>query len=199
MMHGRTDLLSHRDRRTLVAGGVTVLVLLLGVRGIPAWRAWVHATQSSAAALSARVAMARRDVAGRRIITRTADSLAQAYLALAPALLRGNTPAQASASLASYVSDAAAASGTHLGAVQLSVDSGAAHAELYKVSIRADVTGDVRGVTALLRTLEGGNAPLLAVRTLSISQSDPGAPTNHAEVLQVSIEVDGLGRTPVEP
>jgi hypothetical protein len=54
-----------------------------------------------------------------------------------------------------------------------------------------DVTGDIRGVMAMLASLERGPT-LLAVRSLSISQPDLTAGDDRVEALHVEIDVEGL-------
>lgn len=192
----RLSQLSQRDRRTLVLGAVAVAAMLLVFRGIPAWRARVRDSRAEAEALTERLALTRRIVAQQS----THDGVkAPNVLSYAPALLDGDTPAQAAAALASYVSETAAAAGVQLGGIQLSIDSSAKDRELYHVRVRADGSGDVRGVTTLLQLLESDGVPLLAVREFSISQSDPAAPPNRAETLRISFEAEGLARQGGEP
>jgi hypothetical protein len=134
----------------------------------------------------------------------TRDTLAARnarYVALAPALVAGNTPAEASAMLASVVSGVVSAAGVKLGAVQLRpvVDTGGRHA-FVRVGVHADVVGDVAGVMTLLASLEHG--PLrLRVRDLTVTQSDAASPGDRVEVLRAELTVEGLalahgGRTP---
>jgi hypothetical protein len=114
------------------------------------------------------------------------------YVALAPALLSGNSPAEASATLASLVSGAASAAGVKLGAVQLRVpaDTGARRT-FVRIAVHADVTGDIRGVTTLLANLEHG-AARLRVRDLTVTQPDVAAPGDRVEALRVELTVEGL-------
>src|SRR5215218_5363706 len=125
--------ISARDRRTLAAGVGVIVTLLVVVRGIPAWRAWVHETRASATELVTNLHAARQRSRNFQGAARRADSLANAALGLAPALLDGESPAQATAALASYVSEAANTAGVRLGSVQLSADTAAAGNTLYHV------------------------------------------------------------------
>jgi type II secretion system (T2SS) protein M len=111
-------------------------------------------------------------------------------VALAPAVLGGDSPATASATLAGIVSGAAARSNVRIGALQLSADT-AARGIFTRVSVHGDAIGDIAGITAMLGALEGGPT-LLAVRELSITQPEPGAPSDHAEALRVELAVVGL-------
>jgi len=187
-----TPSISERDRRTLMIGAVVVLALLTVFRGIPAWRGWVRESQTAAENAWARLAVARSNAAGGKDVARRADSLSQASLALVPAFVSGDTPAQAGATLAAHVSETAAAAGVQLSGVQLTVDSLVTGQTLYHVRVHADGSGDIRGVTTLFQLLEGGGAPVLAIRSFAISQSDLNSPPNRAESLRVSFEVDAL-------
>lgn len=190
--------LSERDRRTLVVGIVTVLSLVLVFRGVPAWHRWVVTSRADAERLTMRLAIARQAARDARGAGRRADSLSRVSLGLAPALMDGDSPAQSTAALASYLSETAASAGVQLSGVQLTTDSLKKGAQVYRVRVRADGSGDIRGMTTLFQLLEGGGAPLIAVRSFSISQSEPGAPANHAETLRASFELEALARQPDE-
>jgi hypothetical protein len=190
--------LSPRDRRTLIVGGVAVLTLLLASRGVPAWLAWVREHRAAATELADRLELARA-AAKSGHLGPGVDSLSTLYRAARPALLDGDTPAQAGAALASYVADVADATGVGLGAVQLTIDSAVASEAISRVRVRADLTGDVRGVLDLLHALETSTEPLLAVRTLTITSAEPAAPADRAEMLRATLEVEGLGRRDPSP
>lgn len=196
--------LSARDRRILTLGAVTVVVLLAGARGIPAWRQWRAATWESAAELSAEVSRAQATATRLPALRAEHAALRGRYLALAPTLLPGRTPASAGAALTGLVSGAGALSGVRLGALQILTDpaSGSSGAGVFRrVTVRGDATGDVAGVTRLLAALERGPARL-AIRELSIQQPEPAAPPDRAESLRAEFIVQGLmlvpqdGKTP---
>jgi hypothetical protein len=186
-----------RDRRVLVAG-VAVIVALLGVaRGLPGLRQWQSESRDSASALVREVARVRTTMARDHV---TRDSLAarqQRFIALAPLLLRGETPAMGGAILASLISTAATAASVRLGPVQVRADT-AVRTIFSRVGARAEITGDVRGVGTFLSILERGPT-LLAVRELTISQLEPGAAPDRAEALHVTLAVDALMLTPRRP
>jgi hypothetical protein len=180
-----------RDRRALVAGVVVILLLLAFARGLPALRRWQADVRDSSAALTQEAARARMTVARERT---TRDSLAarqQRFIALAPLLLRGETPAMGSATLASLISTAATAASVRLGPVQVKAVDTAARGVFSRVSVRAEITGDVRGVSAFLSTLERGPT-LVAVRELTIAQLEPAAAADRAEALRVTVAVEAL-------
>ena len=178
------------DRRAMLIGTAVVLALLLALRGVPAWRAWRSQLQGSAAELTAELQRAEASVATSG---RVADSLRARkarFLALAPALVAGDSPAGSAAALASLVSGVAATSGLRVGAMQVRADTAGA-GMFVRVGVRADVVGDVRGVSLFLATLEHGPV-MLRVRELSIAQPEPSAPADRAEALRVELLVEGL-------
>lgn len=112
------------------------------------------------------------------------------YLALAPALLDGDTPAAAAATLAGLVSGAASGAQVRMGAIQLRIDT-TARGAFVRVGVRADATGDVEGITGMLATLERG-PEVLVFRELAITQPEPGAGDDRPEALRVELVVEGL-------
>ncbi|HET7584030.1 MAG TPA: type II secretion system protein GspM [Gemmatimonadaceae bacterium] len=182
--------LSPRDRRALSLGGAVLALLLLVARGLPAWSAWATSQRAIADQLAAQVARARSDV---RSSAPTHDSLVmrgKRMVALAPRILAGESPASAVATLGGVLSGAAATAGVQVGAVQMSVDSSATSA-FSRVRVRASATGDIAGVTELLRELEQGPT-LLSVRELNLSQPEPAAPASQPEALRIELVVEGL-------
>ncbi len=186
-----------RDRRVLAAG-VAAIVMLLGVaRELSTLRQWQSESRDSASTLSQEVARVRTTMARDHV---TRDSLAarqRRFIALAPLLLRGETPAMGGAILASLISTAATAASVRLGPVQVHADT-AGRGVFSRVGARAEITGDVRGVGAFLSILESGPT-LLAVRELTISQLEPAVTPDRAEALHVALAVDALMLTPRAP
>lgn len=186
--------LTSRDRRVLAVGAVACATLAIGARGIPVLLRWTHDSRAAAAQLVGEERRARTSIA-HAIETR--DTLAARnarYLALAPRLLDGETAAGAGGALASIVSGAAAASSVRLGSVQIRADT-VRRGVFTSVAVRADLTGDIGGIAAMLAMLESGPA-LLAVRELSITQPEPAAADDRAEVLRADVVVEGLMLTP---
>jgi NaMN:DMB phosphoribosyltransferase len=198
-----------RERRVLIGGMVFIATLLAALRGVPAWRRWIQDTRASA---SEAVQAATRATALVRVAKSMRDSLAvrnSRYLALAPTLLVGTTPAAAGATLAGIISAAAAASAVKLeservrtvgtpqrletstGVVGHRSRSEGVRSAFLQVRVQANVICDIRGLTALLTTLERG--PLrLVVRELSVTQSDPVGKADRPEILRASLTVEGL-------
>lgn len=186
--------MNQRDRRALIAGAVVIGSLFAFSRGLPAWRAWRHDAHEEAIAATTDLARARALLRFGRPLTDSLSARGDRMIALAPALLGGESPAAAGATLAGLVSGAAASAGVRLGAVQIRPDSLAPTA-FTRIAIRADATGDVRGVTRMLASLEAGPT-LLAVRSLSIDQPEPAAAHESMEQLRMTIVVEGLMLTP---
>lgn len=181
-----------RDRRALAIGIATVLVLVIGSRGAPAWHRWTRDARAEASALTAEAARARAAVRNAATVR---DSLAVRDLRLdelASAILEGETAAGAAGSLAEQLSNAAAEANVRLGSVQLRADT-TSRGAFTRVSVRADFTGDIVGVAAMLYVLEGG-AELLSIRELSITQPEPAAGDDRPEMLRVSLVIEGLAR-----
>jgi len=184
--------LSARDRRTLLVGGAVIACLVVLARGVPAWRQWLAESRSGAEEQARAAANADALLAHAKPMRDTLAARNARYIALAPAVVAGNTPAEASATLASLVSSAASAAGVKLGAVQLRslADTGGRRA-FVRVSVHADLVGDIHGVMTLLATLERGPARL-RVRELTVTQPDAAAPGDRVEALRAGLTVEGL-------
>lgn len=194
MHRGASNGMSARDRRALIVGVVSIGSLITISRGLPAWRAWRQAAHEEAVRSATDLSRARSLLSVSGAIGDSLASRNDRFLALAPALLGGESPAAGGATLAGIVSGAAATAGVRLGAVQIHPDTTSSET-FTRISVRADATGDIAGVTKMLATLERGPT-LLAVRSLSIDQSEPAATSDRMESLRVSIVVEGLMLSP---
>lgn len=186
--------LSPRDRRVLMIGVATCLMLVAGIRGVPALVSWTRAARDNAAQLRAEVVRASNGVASGHATRDSAAARNARYLALTPRLLAGETTAGAGGSLASLVTGAAAAANVRLGSVQIRADT-VRGATFTAVTLRADLTGDISGLTSMLAALERGHT-LLAVRELSITQPEPASGDDRPEALRADIVVESLMLTP---
>ncbi|MFN2399094.1 MAG: type II secretion system protein GspM [Gemmatimonadaceae bacterium] len=187
--------ISARDRRAIVVGLGVMLALVGGTRLVPSWLSWTRSTRAQS--LDRAVALRRaRAIVGQSRATRDSMRARTERLAqLSRALVDGETPATAAGALASLVADAATAARVRLDAAQVRADSAVPSAAFVPISVRADVVGDVAGLSRLLSALEGGRT-LLAVRVLSISNPEPAASPEHAENLRVTLIVEGLALNP---
>ena len=195
--------LSDRDRRTLAMGLSVVTALLLLTKGGPMWIGWRRDAQASAVEMAADAARSDAVVAAYPVLRDSLHVRAHRLRSLDSTIVGGTDPASAAASLATIVSDAAADAGIKLGAVQPHVDSEpqsigarqpATHQAFAHVSVRADALGDIVALTQFLADLEHGPV-LLAVRSLSITQPEPAAPSSRMETLHAEFTVVGLART----
>jgi hypothetical protein len=178
------------DRRALTLGAGVIVTLVVGFRGFPAWRAWRADARAAAAERITQAAQTDAVLAGFESSLDTLERRTARMLAVAPALLTGDTPAEAVSNLAALVADAARAASVRLDAVDIRVDSSKVHV-LPRVSIELQATADVVGLAALLRRLEGGPT-LLAVRRLSVRPQNPASPPEVPEMLSVRLTVEGL-------
>jgi len=179
-----------RDRRALLLGVGTVVVAVLALRLVPAavravlaWRARVAEQRETLAR--------EQDLLGAVPTLRDSLGLALAgVVALAPSLVAAGTTAEAAASLASLVT--LAASRHDIKVVRMDPLPDSAAGVFARVAVHAELEGDVRGLTQVLRALETGQ-PLLTVMAMSVDAPTPTGPTGAREVLRISLTVAGYG------
>lgn len=192
--------MSERDRRALSVGTLVIGAALAGARGVPALRGWSETSVASAREVVTEAERAHRGAVRAGVLADTIHVRSERFIALAPALLDGESAATAGATLASIVSGAAAASDARLGSVQLRTDtatrdsSAGASRAFTRIAVRASLTADVRGLSRFLLALERG-LTLLAIDELSITQTEPAADGTRPEILHVEIVVAGLALT----
>jgi type II secretion system (T2SS) protein M len=182
--------LSRRDRRTLLIGAVTIASLVAFSRGFPAWNTWRYEATAAAVESTGEARRAESAVGMEAALRDTLAARRRRFLALAPAVLTGDSPALATGTLAELVSGAAANAGVSLGSIQPRGDT-AIGRMFTPVAVRASGVGDIRGVIRLLVTLERGPV-LLSVRELSITQPDPAAGKDRAEQLRIDLLIEAL-------
>ena len=187
--------LSPHDRRIAVRGVVAIAILVLVGRVIPGLRDWASERVGAVGQLqleSLRTEQSARDtLATRHLLVRSRARLAD----YDSAALDAASYTRASAMLATVVRDAADAAEAQLGVVQLRADSSAT-GRLSHVFVRATVTGNLESLALFLESLEGG-PELLAVRELSITQPEPGIPSERPESLRGEVLVEAVFRTPI--
>lgn len=182
--------ISKRERRMLAGGVVVIGGVLASAHGIPAWLSWKREASADAAKVIADASEARERVLGLETVLDSLEQRKARFGALAPLFVAVGSPTAAAGTLASLVSGASQIAGVEVGALHVLTDTAAARS-VKRVSVRAELAGDIRGITALLLALERGPA-LLAVRELSITQPEPGAGDDRPERLQVQLLVEGL-------
>lgn len=179
-----------RDLRTLMFGTACIGLMLLMGKVIPAVVISRRATSSQLGTARSELSQDREVVARRGEVAKSLDGITTTFLGLAPAFLKGDAASQGAATLASVVSDAADANGVHLSSLQPGADS-SARTLVVPVVVHASGTGDIRGVSGMLRDLEGG-VPLVEIRQVMIAQPDPNGPPDHMEALHIDFTVRAL-------
>jgi len=185
--------MTDRDRRVLVVGGASILLIVGVARGLPALSAYA-AERRAEAARSTELLRHREWLSGNargleRELVRVRGQLA----AYDSALVEGETPSTASARLAQLVSDAVSETDARLASIRMSSDSAAKNGELAHVVAYASVSGDLTSLATVLQLLEEG-PHLLSVSELSISSTQAAVPRTQAEQLQAELVVEGLYR-----
>ena len=183
---------SPQDRRTLAIGVAVVGSLLAVGKGVPTWRAWDSAQQARAVDHVRQLTIARRGVHWLPAMRDSAGRRTARVVTLTEQLVRARSVPQAAASLASVLGEDATRAGVKVFTLSVRPDS-AARNGFATVGVRVSAEGDVDGLTRYLRRIEGDSL-LLAVRELTVTQPDPGAPDNKAEALRLDLLVEGLAR-----
>jgi hypothetical protein len=111
-----------------------------------------------------------------------------AIVALAPELVEGHSTAEAAASLSGLVN--LAASQQHLKVLRLDPLPDSAAGVFSEVGVHAELEGDVTGLAGLIRAIETGE-PLLSVRALTATVSDPVPHGSAPEVMHIELDVSG--------
>lgn len=177
-----------RERRVVIWGGVLVVGAVLALRVIPRTLRAVETLRVSTAEQVALRARAHSLLESREPI---GDSLRQAFrqiVALAPRLVDGISGTEAQASLSSLLSMAAGRHAIRVVRVDPLPDS--AIGVFNRVSIHAELEGDIRGLSGLLRAIETRD-PLLTVNALTVTVAEtPGAP-GQPEILRIELSVSG--------
>jgi hypothetical protein len=184
--------LGARDRRVLGLGALTISLLIGLSRGLPALRGWDSARVAAARVSAEQLAEVR---GGMRALAELRDSLRARRLRLAAidsVLPAASSPAGVAAAIATAIEELADDNDVRLTSLQLRADS-TIRAGRVRVGVRVGGVADVAGLAALLRAVEGGEAPL-AVRELSVSQPEPAAPDSKPGSLRFDMLVAGVGR-----
>ena len=187
--------MTERERRVLRLGGAVVLGATLALRVVPSG---VRAVLSGERAVDQRAALlahARAELADVGGLSARAAALTRALSNLAPELLAGETPAEATADLVERLTLIAARHNARLERTDQVPDS-ASGGRLRRIRVRIELAGDIAGMTGVLRTLAGGDAAV-SVEALRIVAPDPGTGAGAPEALRAELTVAGwyLGRS----
>jgi hypothetical protein len=179
-----------RDARAVLAGMIIIAALLAVSRILPHVMEWRTSTEARLLAQTNLLDRATREAAELPALRDLLKVREHRVLALGPLLLTGASGSVAAGMLAGTISGAAAQANVKLGTVQTYVDS--AHGRVFtRVGVRADATGDVRGLVDMLRRLEQGPT-LVSIREFTVAQPEAAAPDSRAETLRVGLLVQAL-------
>jgi hypothetical protein len=179
---------TERDRRALLLGGAVIVGAVVLLRVLP----WTVRSALAAETLHERaglLARARASLADASGLRDSAAVLGVALVGLAPKILSGGTPTEATADLSGRVNLAVAGHQAKLERVEPVPDS-ARRGRLRRTTLRAAFECDIRGLAGVLQALELGKAAL-TVRELHVVAVDPGSPDRRPEVLRVELIVAG--------
>jgi hypothetical protein len=189
-------LAGRRDRRTLIVGIAACVTIVAAGRGAPLLHEW-EAVRLAAAAEAERQLAAASAAADLATSIEGGASRARDQAAAADSvLLHGATPAAAAATLALLLSDRADSTGLGITSESVRADTGFIHG-FARARVRLSATADVRGLTHFLASVEG-SPRLLAVRDMTVSQSDPSAGDDRPESLRIEMVVEALVRPSIE-
>ena len=183
--------ISRRDQRTLGVGVVTIALLMVVARGIPAVRAWEADRLREAIETATQLTSIR---VGRRQLSAHRDSLVARRARLASVdstLLSGASTSAVAAALASSLEDLSDHNAIKVTSLQIRADS-VARGGMTRVDVRPSGIADVVGLAGLLQEIEAGAMPLV-VRELDVSQPEPTAADNKPEALHIDVLVSGVG------
>ena len=185
-----------RDRRALGIGATVVAAAMLYRLVVPTVESLAQVRQSNQAA-SDRLEYSGQDVAA---LDATRDTLAarSGLLVVADSLLLSpGSPAHVASELGAIVRGAARTAGLELLGAATQSDS-VVSGTFQRALVRLEAQGDVSGLMQFLLLIE--LAPgLLDVREFSVTPVEPAAAGDRAEVIRVSISIEGVARASVVP
>jgi hypothetical protein len=177
-----------RDRNALIGGAAVVGLAVLLLRVLPwGWRAVADAS-AGLQDRAERLAYMRAQVADAKSMEDSGTAVRKRMTTLASVLLSGSSAGEAVASLGSRVGVAAERARVGIRRTDV-LDDSAAAGIARRVSLRASVDGDTRGVLGLLGAL--ASAPeLTSVDAIQIA-AEPAVDPARPEVLHGEITVSG--------
>lgn len=180
-----------RDRRALILGGAVVAVAILGLRVLPSGLKRATAARALLTERAALLARTREELAALPRLRDSAAVLTQALVALAPQVLSGSTPTEASADLSGRMNLAASRAPARLDRLDPLADS-SSQGRLGRVRVHASLETDVRGVVAFIQAIDAGDE-VLTLDELRIESPEPGggAADRGPERLRIEVTVSG--------
>jgi hypothetical protein len=190
-------LISKRDLRALIRGTAAIGVIIALGRGLPAWRRWEVSVRRDAVSALHTIAIIEAGIGQIRAVRDSVAARQSRLDLLVERLFESRTVQEATAALALHVSDIAGSVEVKVNSLQLRADSSFAKDGFARIAVRFSGTGDVAGLSGLLVSLEGDSV-LLAVRELSVTQPEPGAPDTKPEALRFELLIEGLAMKAAE-
>jgi type II secretion system (T2SS) protein M len=184
--------ISHRDRRTLIVGALSMGSIVAAGRGLPALRAWESSRTTAATEARDQLALAETGAGRLREVRDSATARWRRLNALRSPLLSGATPEAAASTLASLLEKLADEEGVDVETVMLRPDS-VVRFDLVRVAVRLTAESDVEGLLGFLFAVETQTEPL-AIRELSVTQPEPAALPSKPEALRFEVVVQTLAR-----
>jgi len=135
------------------------------------------------------LARTRDEMASLPRLRDSATVLSQALVALAPQVLSGSSAAEAGADLSGRMNLAASRAPAKLERMDALPDSNE-NGRLGRVRVHAALETDVRGLVALLRSIDAGDE-VLRLEELRVEAPDPGMVARGPEILKVEVTVSG--------
>jgi hypothetical protein len=182
--------MSSRDRKTLAAGVVGILMILAAGRVIPLWREWDGQSRTSAVELTAQLASLEEQLELLPVLRDSARVRGVRAAAAWERLIESPTAGAAGANLATQVADIADDLGVKVSAVQIRPDT-LFRSGFARVAVSFTATGDVTHLTDLLAALEASDA-LMAVRELTVTPADVLLPDGRPEVIRFQLLIEAL-------
>jgi len=189
--------LSPRDARTLSIGLACVLGILSVSRLIPWWSRTLQEKRDAAREIRNELLVATELVQGTRLSKDSVQQLGGQLLRAQTRLLTAGTVAAADAALAALLSRIAAEAGVQLDVVQPIGDT-LRFGPFARVAVRTQLSSDIQGLMDMLQLIEGDTI-MLAVTSLTITQSDVFADDNRPEALRGEIVMRALFRPSAMP
>jgi hypothetical protein len=184
--------LSHRDRRTIVRGTLSIGAIVIIGKGWPAVRGWESEWLAAAAEVRTQLQAAESRAASISLARDSTVIRMRRLEGMRAKLFGGPTADAAAASLGELIEDIARTEGADIQTLTLRPDS-VVRDGFARVSVRFGGECDVKGLMRVLLAVETNARPMI-VRELSVSQPDPAAPASRAEALRFDVTVETLAR-----
>jgi type II secretion system (T2SS) protein M len=177
--------------------GIIIVLFAAGLRGLPLWLAWRTESRASAEDMLSRLAERQAVVYETEATIDSAKARIARFRKTGRNLILARDAAEAAATLASQLGEAARNSLVRIDAVQTRVDT-AGRAQLRKVLASVDATGDITALATMLQRVEQGPA-FLAVRQFSVNAENVHTPPEGVENLRFRLTVEARALISVRP